>query len=267
MPGEPGGRLEPRLDGRVLTGPAGSGNAGGPGSVPRPLIGITTYREQARPDGWPTLSVLVPDAYPGAVAAAGGEPVLLPTGSAHGSVVTRLDGLLLTGGADVDPARYGRARGPHTGDPAPDRDASETGLLLAALAAGVPVLAVCRGLQVLNVALGGDLVQHLPDIVGTTAHQPADGTYAAHQVRTVEGSALARVLGDRSGVHCSHHQAVGRLGVGLRASAHAEDGTVEALEAPDRPGFLLGVQWHPEQGRDPRLFEALVAAGVARVPR
>ncbi len=229
----------------------------------RPLIGITTYREQARWESWDTSAVLLPATYPTAVDRAGGEPVLLPTGTASRAVVARLDGLVLSGGPDVDPARYGQDRGPHTGTPRTDRDETEAGLLAAALDAGLPVLAVCRGMQLLNVVLGGDLVQHLPDVAGVGTHDGGPGEFADHQVRTVPGSAVAELVGNRVGAHCHHHQAVGVLAPSLQVTATAEDGTVEAVERAGG-GFCLGVQWHPEAGADGRLFEALVQAAAAR---
>jgi len=225
----------------------------------RPLIGITTYREHARWGDWDDSVVLLPATYPTAVARAGGEPVLLPTGTSGREVVARLDGLVLSGGPDVDPARYGQQPGPHTGTPRTDRDETEAGLLAAALDAGVPVLAVCRGMQLLNVALGGDLIQHLPDVAGVGAHDGGPREFADHQVRTIPGSRVAALVGDRVGAHCHHHQAVGTLAPSLRVTATAEDGTVEAVERAG-DGFCLGVQWHPEAGADGRLFEALVAA-------
>ena len=224
----------------------------------RPLIGISTYREQARWGAWDVPAVLLPASYADAVAASGGEPVLLPTGSGTGEVVARLDGLVLAGGADVDPTRYGAVPGPHTA-PRPDRDAAELVLLDAALSRDLPLLAICRGMQLLNVALGGDLVQHLPDVEGTGAHQLAPGVFARREVRTAPGSGLHRLLGPTAAAECHHHQALDRIALGLTPSAWAEDGVVEAVEAPDRR-FCLAVQWHPEAGADHRLFDAVVAA-------
>ena len=227
----------------------------------RPLIGITTYREHANWGSWEDPAVLLPTTYPDAIALAGGEPVLLPTGAVSAAVVARLDGLVLSGGGDVDPARYGQPPGPHTGPPRPDRDDTEALLLRAALDGGLPVLAVCRGLQLLNVVLGGDLVQHLPDVAGAGTHDPGPGAFADHEVTTVPGTTVAALLGERVGAHCHHHQAVGRLAASLRVAARAEDGTVEAVERPGE-GFLLGVQWHPEAGSDGRLFRALVVTAT-----
>lgn len=225
----------------------------------RPLIGITTYREQARWNTWDSRAVLLPNTYPQAVAAAGGEPVLLPTGSTSAGVVARLDGLVIAGGADVDPARYGQEPGPHTVGTRPDRDASELEVLGAALEHGLPVLAVCRGHQLLNVLLGGTLVQHLPDLPGVGTHDPGPGAFADHDVRTVPGSTVHALLGEQVGAHCHHHQAVDALAPTLRVTARADDGTIEAVER-EGEAFCLGVQWHPEAGEDGRLFGALVDA-------
>jgi anthranilate synthase component 2/putative glutamine amidotransferase len=240
----------------------GMSNGGG-----RPLIGISTYREQARWGFWDVPAVLLPATYADAVAECGGEPVLLPTGSTSADVVARLDGLVLAGGADVDPARYGQPPGEHTTVLRPDRDDAELAVLAAALERDLPLLAVCRGMQLLNVLLGGDLVQHLPDVPGAGSHQAGPGIYARREVRTVPGTALADLLGPAASAECHHHQALGKVADGLTPAAWAEDGVLEAVEADGRR-FCLGVQWHPEAGEDPhkdnRLFEALVKA--ARQP-
>ena len=164
----------------------------------RPLIGISTYREQARWGYWDVPAVLLPADYADAVADAGGEPVLLPAASVSASVVSRLDGLVLAGGADVDPARYGEEPGPHTTAVRPDRDASEIAVLQAALERDLPLLAICRGMQLLDAVLGGSLVQHLPDVPGTEPHQLAPGLYAERKIRTAPGSTRRA---DRAGRH------------------------------------------------------------------
>jgi putative glutamine amidotransferase len=229
----------------------------------RPLIGISTYREQARWGAWDLPAVLLPASYADAVAEAGGEPVLLPTGAVSAEAVRRLDGLVLAGGADVDPARYGHPAGPHTTVLRPERDAAELAVLQAALSRDLPLLAICRGMQLLNVELGGDLLQHLPDVAGAGIHNPGAGLFAGRQVRTAPGTQLDRLLGPTAAVDCHHHQALDRIAPELTPSAWAEDGLVEAVEATGRR-FCLGVQWHPEAGADRRLFEALVSA--AQVP-
>ena len=225
----------------------------------RPLIGITTYREPARWGTWHVPAVLLPAAYADAVAAAGGEPVLLPTGAVSAEVVARLDGLVLAGGADVDPARYGRPAGPHTTVVRPERDESELIALRAALDRDLPLLAICRGMQLLNVALGGDLVQHLPDVENTGVHDPGPGLFERREVRTQAGTRVHGLLGPSAPVACHHHQALGRIAPVLTASAWAEDGVVEAVEDADHR-FCVAVQWHPEESQDGRLFDALVTA-------
>ncbi len=225
----------------------------------RPLIGISTYREQARWGTWHVPAILLPASYADAVAGAGGEPVLLPTGAISADVVARLDGLVVAGGADVDPARYGQPAGRHTTVLRPERDESELNLLEAALDLDLPVLAICRGMQLLNVALGGDLVQHLPDVETTGVHDPGPGLYQRRDVRTEPGSAVHRLLGPTAPVACHHHQALARIAPDLTATAWAEDGVVEAVEAAGRR-FCLGVQWHPEEGLEHQLFAAHVAA-------
>lgn len=229
-----------------------------------PRVGITTYLERAAYGVWHQPSAVLPRSYPDVVVAAGGAPVLLPpVGTAFGVLVEGLDALVLAGGADVDPARYGAAAGSRTVS-RPDRDAFEFGLLDAALAAGLPVLGVCRGMQLLAVALGGALTQHLPDLVGNTGHQPAPAEFGTTRVRLRPGSVLAGLLGSETKVRCHHHQAVARLDGGLVGVGWADDGTLEAVEDPARP-FLLGVQWHPEeQTDDRRLFGALVEAARRR---
>ncbi|GAA2839283.1 gamma-glutamyl-gamma-aminobutyrate hydrolase family protein [Kitasatospora paracochleata] len=225
-----------------------------------PLIGITTYQEPAQWSVWQQPASLVPQTYVDAVARAGGIPVLLPpqAGGAERLAAT-LDGLVLAGGSDLDPARYGAEPHPRTGPPHRARDDWESALLTAALAADLPVLGVCRGMQLLNVALGGDLVQHLPD----DSHQHVPARFVATAVRAADGSRLAGILGRSAKVNCYHHQAVGRLGDGLLPTAWSEDGTVEALELPGRR-FVLGVQWHPETDpEDLRLFRALATAATA----
>jgi len=227
--------------------------------VSRPVIGITTYRETARWGVRNCPAVLVPASYVHHVSQAGAIPVLLPPLAGDSEVLDRLDGLVLAGGADVDPARYGAERSPRTGPACDDRDEAELALLAAALERDLPVLAVCRGLQLRTWLRGGTLVQHLPDVVVTDVHVPAPGTYGDNAVRIEPGSRLAGLLGPWATWACHHHQAVDDLGEGLRAVAWAEDGTVEAAEL-EGARFVVGVQGHPEVGDDARLFAGLVAA-------
>ncbi|GAA1260939.1 gamma-glutamyl-gamma-aminobutyrate hydrolase [Sphaerisporangium rubeum] len=228
----------------------------------RPVIGITCYVEPAAFTVWRMTAALLPYDYVERVAAAGGQPVIVPPSGDPAPLVERLDGLIVAGGGDLDPARYGAAPHDRTGYVRGFRDEAEFALVGAALAAGLPLLGICRGLQVLNVHLGGTLHQHLPDVVGHAAHAPAPGEFGHLPVRVAEGSKLAGVLGagPADAAHY-HHQAVDRLGDGLTVSAVAEDGTVEAVELAGHP-FALGVQWHPETSADSPLFSALVASAA-----
>jgi putative glutamine amidotransferase len=205
--------------------------------------------------------VLLPRRYSDMVAAAGGLPVLLPPLAGIAGVLARLDGLILSGGGDLDPASYGAARDPACGPANPDRDNAELELARQALAGARPVLGICRGLQVINVALGGTLIQHLPDVVGHDGHSPEESGHGSHKVSVAAGSQLARLLGrTEADVPTHHHQAIDRLGGGLVATAWADDGTVEAVELAQPASFMVAVQWHPEAGDDPSLFDALIAA-------
>ena len=225
----------------------------------RPVIGITTYLTPARFGAWEEEAALIPAAYVNAIEAAGWRPLLVPP-STKGTEETldRLDGLLFSGGSDLDPELYGQKAHPETNGIVPERDRAEIALLRAALERDMPVLAVCRGSQVLNVALGGDLVQHLPEIVGDEKHKHTPGEFADHDVDLVTGTRVQEILGDHAPVKSHHHQGYGKIGDGLREAARAEDGTIEALEDPSRR-FAMGVLWHPEAGEDFALFEALVA--------
>jgi putative glutamine amidotransferase len=225
----------------------------------RPVIGITTYLTSATFSVWEEDAALVPAAYVRAVEAAGGRALLVPPSTdAIQETLDALDGLLFSGGSDLDPETYGQEQHAETNGIVPERDSAEIALLQAALERDMPVLAVCRGSQVLNVALGGDLVQHLPEVVGDEKHKHAPGVFADHDVEVLPDTRVQQILGDHAPVKSHHHQGYGRLGEGLQEAARAEDGTVEALEDPSRR-FALGVLWHPEAGEDFALFEALVA--------
>lgn len=233
-----------------------------------PRIGLTTYREQSAFGVWNERADVLPVTYADSVAHAGGVPMLLPPAgeefdSAAGSVLAGLDGLILTGGADVDPARYGADRDPATGPARPDRDGWEMALANEALRRDLPLLGVCRGMQVLAVVLGGELTQHLPDVVGNATHQPVIGKHGRHDVRTEPGSKLATIIGDRADVATYHHQSVASLPKRLRACGWAEDGTVEAYEVCDTT-WAIGVQWHPEVDDGTDLFRAFVAECTRR---
>jgi putative glutamine amidotransferase len=225
---------------------------------PKPIIGITTYLTLARFGVWEDDAALIPAAYVRAVEAAGGRALLVPP-SMEGldETLAALDGLLFSGGSDLDPEIYGQQAHAETDGVVPERDRAEIALLQAALERDMPVLAVCRGSQVLNVARGGDLVQHLPEVVGDEKHKHTPGVFADHDVDLVSGTRVQQILGDHAPVKSHHHQGYGQLGAGLREAARADDGTIEALEDPSQR-FALGVLWHPEAGEDFALFEALV---------
>ncbi|MFC9509115.1 gamma-glutamyl-gamma-aminobutyrate hydrolase family protein [Streptomyces sp. NPDC057002] len=224
------------------------------------MIGVSTYLESgARWGVWELEAALLPAGYPRLVRRAGALAAMVPPDDPlHAAdVVARLDGLVIAGGPDVEPVRYGAEREPRTGLPARERDAWELALIDAALAAGVPLLGICRGMQLLNVALGGTLVQHID------GHAEQVGVFGGHTVKPVPGSLYGGVVPEETFVPTYHHQAVDRLGEGLVPSAYAADGTIEALELPTHPGWVLGVQWHPEMGDDVRVMRALVEAAAA----
>jgi putative glutamine amidotransferase len=230
--------------------------------VARPVVGITTYLAAATFGAWELEAALVPAEYVRAVTRAGGAPLLVPPGAAVEETVGAVDALIFSGGSDLDPELYGEERHPETTGVVRERDDFELALMEAALARDMPILAICRGSQVLNVALGGDLEQHVPDRVGTSLHKEVPGVFAEHDVEVLAETRLASILGDRHDVKSHHHQGFASLGKGLRESARAPDGTVEGLEDPTRR-FTLGVLWHPEAGEDMALFEALVAEASA----
>ncbi|MCP3757633.1 gamma-glutamyl-gamma-aminobutyrate hydrolase family protein [Streptomyces sp. TBY4] len=225
--------------------------------MPRPLIGITTYVEESTRYGvWDVPTALVPTGYYELVQAAGGVAVLLPPDGPEAAreVLNRLDGLVVAGGPDVDPVHYGAARDPRTGAAATVRDEWELALITAALASRTPLLGICRGMQALNVALGGTLIQHID------GHAQGPGVVSWHPVRPVPGTLYAALVPEESEVPTYHHQAVDRLGRGLIASSHAADGTVESIELPAPAPWTLGVQWHPERDKDTRVMSALIQA-------
>ena len=225
----------------------------------RPLIGITAYAEPSVRWGvWDVPAAVIPLSYVHAIESAGGRALLVPP-SEEGidETLDAVDGLLFSGGSDIDPAEYGHDPHPETNGVRPERDRGELALLTAALERDMPVLAVCRGSQVLNVARGGDIVQHLPEVVGDEKHKHTPGVFADHDVEVKVESRLGSLLGDRAPVKSHHHQGFGRIGAGLVETAWAEDGTLEGLEDPGKR-FALGVLWHPEAGEDGALFRALV---------
>jgi putative glutamine amidotransferase len=234
----------------------------------RPLVGVTSYAEEIRWGVWTEEAALVPLAYVRAVEHAGGRPLVVPP-IEHGldETLDALDGLIFSGGGDLDPSTYDAEPHPETDDPRPARDAAELQMLKAALDRDMPVLAICRGSQVLNVARGGDLVQHLPEEIGHDRHRHEPGAFSDHEVKLAADSKLGALLGEHAPVKSHHHQAYGRIGNGLREVAWAEDGVVEGLEDPSKR-FALGVLWHPEEGEDFALFKGLVEeAGRYRAER
>ena len=230
----------------------------------RPVVGLTCYVEPVSRGPWlDQQSATVPHAYVAKLEQAGAVVLVVPPrpdgdASVAHEVLGRLDALVIAGGADVDASRYAQERHPAAQEARADRDAMELALAGAAAQTGTPVLGICRGMQVMAVAAGGLLEQHLPDRVGHDDHSPSDGVYGSHRVTTVAGTRLSSLLGHEAEVPSYHHQSV-LTHPGFVAAAWAADGTLEAMEDPDRP-FCLAVQWHPEMGEDPRLFDALVSA-------
>ena len=224
----------------------------------KPVVGITSYAEEVTWGAWVEEAALVPLSYVRAIERAGGRPLVIPpSDGAIEETLSVLDGILFSGGSDLDPALYDAEAHPETQGVHEARDRAEMELLAAALERDMPVLAVCRGSQVLNVARGGDLVQHLPEVLGHEEHKHTPGEYSDHDVTLEDGTRVGDILGDRAPVKSHHHQGFGRIGEGLREAGYAEDGTVEALEDPSKR-FAVGVLWHPEEGEDMALFEALV---------
>ena len=229
--------------------------------VDAPVVGLTTYRQTAAWGVWNTRADLLPTEYALVVEAAGGVPLLLPpvaTAGAAARVVRTIDALVVSGGADVDPARYGATPHERTAGWRPDRDTWELALLTAADEVGLPVLGICRGMQLMAVHAGGTLDQHTPDLVGHETHSPGGDVYGDVEVETEAGSRLAALVGARAEVSCHHHQSVATH-PGFAAVARASDGTVEAMEA-DGDRWCVGVQWHPETRVEVGLMAGLVDA-------
>jgi gamma-glutamyl-gamma-aminobutyrate hydrolase PuuD len=227
--------------------------------VARPVVGITTYVVPAAFGVWELESVLVPADYVQAVERAGGRALLVPpSDDGVEETLDALDGLIFSGGPDLDPDLYGESPHVETNGIVAERDRAELTLLQAALGRDLPVLAICRGSQILNVAYGGDLVQHLPDVVGHERHKHTPGVFADHDVELVQDESLYPLFGASHRVKSHHHQGLGRIGDGLRVAAYADDGTVEAVWEPSRR-FAVGVLWHPEANAgDAALFDELV---------
>lgn len=238
----------------------------------KPVIGITTYLQRAQTGVWDVRAAFLPEVYFAAVETAGGIPLLLPPqpldGGVAEQVIARLDGLIIAGGLDVEASRYGAEAHALADPPSRVRDDWDDALLTAAISAEVPFLAICRGIQLLNVNRGGTLHQHLPEVVGDDRYTGAAGVFKSNQVEVDAGTRVAASLG--TGTHTVqsyHHQGLDRLGEGLTVTARSRDGVVQAVELDSLP-FGVGVQWHPEQDAaadvgDARLFESLVEAARA----
>ena len=234
-------------------------------TAPKPVIGLTTYKQRAQTGVWDVTAAFLPAVYFEAVQRAGGIPVLLPPQPVDDEVVSRVldgvDGIIITGGADVDPARYGQTPGEHTDRPQLERDAWEDALLTAAIDRELPFLGICRGMQVLNVNRGGSLHQHVPDVIGNDRFRIGGGEFATNVVETEPGSELDALVGAKLPVKSYHHQALDAVGSGLKVTARTDDGIVQAVELEGVP-FGVAVQWHPEEdaAEDVRLFAGLIDA-------
>jgi putative glutamine amidotransferase len=233
---------------------------------PRPTIGLTCYWRQASFGAWRLDAALVGQGYVEGVRLAGGRTLVLPPDPAWiddpTDAIDSIDGLLLTGGEDIDPLLWDEPPHPSTGPASPRRDAVEPALLRSAIAQGKPVLGICRGMQLINVALGGTLTQHMAEVTDQRPHRESDTTYGLHAIRVVPGTKVSALCESGTTVHSHHHQAVGELAPGLIASAHAPDGTIESIEL-DSDTFCVGVLWHPDAAHDTTgaaLFAGLVEA-------
>jgi putative glutamine amidotransferase len=235
-------------------------------SASKPLIGLTTYRQQAQTGVWNVEASFLPAEYFDSVNRAGGIAILLPpqdiTAEGAREIIAGLDGLIVCGGRDVDSALYGQSAGEHNDVPDKRRDAFELALYSAAIETDLPFLGICRGQQVLNVHQGGSLIQHLPDVVGSKKYQLGNAEFTSAEIQVEAGSILSRALGgdDKVRGELYHHQAIDQVGNGLKVVARSEDNIVEAVELEGH-SFGLAVQWHPEHSpEDNRIFEALVSA-------
>lgn len=239
----------------------------------RPLVAVSAWMEEARWLRFQGKVALLEQAYLARIEEAGGIPVIVPPDRATAAdIVTRIDALVIGGGGDVDPALYCQPREAATVTAGDARqDEGEISLAQAAIARDLPVLAICRGCQVLNVLYGGSLIQDVAATSRSAAHLaagPEDGSegFVRHGVSTASGSRLAAILGEEFEVPSWHHQAIAEAGAGLRVVGRADDDLIEAVEDPERE-FVLGVQWHPEVASSNELFEALIEAARARLSR
>ena len=231
-------------------------------------IGVTTYLEPVVMGLWNRPGSMLPRVYSDCLISAGAAVITLPpqppTAETIARVLDSVDGLMLTGGKDVDATLYGQEPHPENDAPRPDRDAWELALVRAAIERDLPLLGICRGLQVLNVALGGTLIQHLPDVIGSTKYNAGGGVFTPNPAITVPGTRVAELLGDRVTVQSYHHQALDAVADGLVVSAVGDDGIIQAVDI-EGATFGVAVQWHPEEdaAEDARLFAALVDAAAA----
>jgi putative glutamine amidotransferase len=229
----------------------------------RPVIGLTTYAEEAKFGLQDTFAAVLPLAYVHAVHSSGGRAVLITPDDPDVDILDRIDGIIFAGGSDVDPALYGEVPHPTT-SVRPERDKAELMLLRAALDRNLPLLGICRGVQLMTVLCGGRLHQHLPDVLGHTRHRPTTGPkFGEHPVRMVAGTLCHKILGEEVIVNSFHHQGIASPGRLAPAGSCPEDELLEAVEEPSCT-FAVGVQWHPEDTTDFRLFEALVEVAGAR---
>lgn len=232
------------------------------------LIGLSSYMEQAAMGLWDRPAAVLPRVYSDCVVGAGAAFVALPPQpvdeDAVGRVLDAIDGLIITGGKDVDARLYGQEPHPENDAPRPDRDAWELALVRGAIGRDLPFLGICRGLQILNVALGGTLIQHLPDVIGSNRYSYGNAVFADNPVLTEPGTRLSEIVGDGLTVKSYHHQAIDRVADRLTVSARGDDGVIQGVDI-DGMTFGVAVQWHPEESPDDlRLFAALVAAADAR---
>jgi putative glutamine amidotransferase len=234
-------------------------------SGPKPRIGLTSYRQQGQTGVWNTEMAMIPAFYIEGITRSGGVAIMIPPQALSSTeakdIISSLDGLMLCGGRDIDPSRYGQA--PHSEAEEPDklRDELEEQLLSAAIEADLPFLGICRGAQMLNINRGGTLIQHLPDVVGDNRYRKGNAEFNPAEVAVEDGSILGSLVGQKvSNASMYHHQAIDQLGEGLIVTAKTEDGIIEAVELANHP-FGVAVQWHPEQTlEDLRIFEGLIEA-------
>ncbi|WP_146359796.1 gamma-glutamyl-gamma-aminobutyrate hydrolase family protein [Arthrobacter yangruifuii] len=228
----------------------------------RPKIALTTYFQDASWGVWNATAAILPGTYIQAIVATGGTPILLPPVGTDESVLDLVDGLIVVGGPDVDPSLYGAAPHPKTVSQ-PVRDSHDTVLTIAAIERGLPLFAICRGAQILNVAMSGSLIQHIPDVNPEANYQPSSGVFGEAAFRTAPSSLIQDLLGDSATAPCYHHQAIDAVPEILRVTARSGDGTIQSLETTDG-GWVLGVQFHPEQNPDDlRLFHGFVEAAAS----